>query len=241
MFLYQPGSGYRYNSDSIFLYDFIHTHSPKGKLLDVGCGVGILSLLCARDFDVDVTVSDKQERALAYARHNFSINGSMPERVVGDFLDADFETKFDFVISNPPFYHSDVLKSRDESIHISRYAEHLPFSHFAEKVSKILAPRGYFIFCYDASQVDMLFQTLREYRLNPEKVRFIHSKAQRVAKTVMISARKGSRSMCTVLPPLIVFDDDGEYAPEAMKAFERASTHSIKADMEMDFKGEKGD
>jgi len=49
MLLYQPESGYCYNSDSIFLYDFIDSFKPKGRVLDVGAGCGVLGLLVARD------------------------------------------------------------------------------------------------------------------------------------------------------------------------------------------------
>ena len=74
MFLYQPTKGYAYNSDSIFLYTFISTFKPKGRLLDVGCGVGIISLLLTRDFLVETTIIDKQNVMLKYAKHNYSIN-----------------------------------------------------------------------------------------------------------------------------------------------------------------------
>ena len=49
MVLYQPESGYCYNSDSLFLYDFVNKLNPKGDMLDVGAGCGIVGLLCARD------------------------------------------------------------------------------------------------------------------------------------------------------------------------------------------------
>ena len=75
MFLYQPTSGYCYNSDSIFLYDFIGRLNPKGTLLDVGCGVGIISLLLSRDFDIETHIIDKQKIMLDYAELNFRLNG----------------------------------------------------------------------------------------------------------------------------------------------------------------------
>ena len=49
MLLYQPESGYCYNSDSMFLYDFVSSFKPKGEVLDVGAGCGIVGLLVARD------------------------------------------------------------------------------------------------------------------------------------------------------------------------------------------------
>ena len=49
MLLYQPESGYCYNSDSVFLSDFIISFKPRGRMLDVGAGCGIVGLLVARD------------------------------------------------------------------------------------------------------------------------------------------------------------------------------------------------
>ena len=50
LYLFQYENGYRYNSDSLVLYDFISTLYPKGLVLDVGSGSGIVGLLLKRDF-----------------------------------------------------------------------------------------------------------------------------------------------------------------------------------------------
>jgi len=232
MFLYQPASGYRYNSDSIFLYDFAASFQPRGTLLDVGCGVGILSLLLNRDFDLKTTIIDKQEKMLKYARHNFDLNGLEAEACQDDFLNWKSEKKFDTIISNPPFYDSEVTQSQDTHINIARYAHHLPFSEFVQKAKKHLKPRGRLIFCYDAKQVDIVLCSLRSGKINPEVIRFVHPKADRESKLVLISARMNSRSMTKVMPPLIVFDEESTYLPEAKSAFQRAGTYSIKGEYE---------
>ena len=234
MFLYQPSSGYAYNSDSIFLYDFISSFQPKGKLLDIGCGVGIISLLLTRDFNIDTTIIDKQELMLKYAKHNFLINNYSIKAYLGDFIEKDEEEKYDMLISNPPFYDVNVTQSKNEHLNIARYAQHLPIDLFLAKVKKILKPRGRFIFCYDAKQVDRLLHRLKEEKLNPEVIRFVHSKIDRESKLVMISARMNSKSLMKVLPPLIVFDEQSCYNIEAKKAFEKAGTNSIKGDYDLE-------
>jgi tRNA1(Val) A37 N6-methylase TrmN6 len=233
MYLYQPTSGYSYNSDSIFLYDFISSFSPKGRLLDVGCGVGIISLLLTRDFNIETTIIDKQKIMLQYAKHNFHLNRLEANAYHSDFILFDTEDRFDFIVSNPPFYDSAVIQSRDEQINIARYAHHLPLSEFIKKVKKLLRPRGRFIFCYDAKQIDRVLQLLRENKLKPEVLRFVHSKIDRESKLVMVSARANSKSLMKILPPLIVFDEKSCYKNETKKAFVKASTNSIKGDYDI--------
>ena len=228
MFLYQPTSGYCYNSDSIFLYDFISAFKPKGKLLDVGCGVGIISLLLSRDFNIETSIIDKQKKMLNYAKHNYSLNDLDVESHLGDFTAFKTDDKFDFIISNPPFYDSNVQQSENTHLNIARYAHHLPIADFISKVKKLLKPRGWFIFCYDAKQIDLLLYHLKMNSINPEKIQFVHSKLDRESKLVMIAARMNSRSMTQILPPFVVFDDESIYREKAKKAFEKANTHSIK-------------
>jgi len=230
MFLYQPTSGYCYNSDSIFLYDFISLFKPKGSLLDVGCGVGIISLLLSRDFTLKTTIIDKQEKMINYARHNYVLNNIEVQSHLGDFIEFNTEEKFDYIISNPPFYDSRVTQSENTHLNIARYAHHLPIEDFISKVKRLLKPRGYFIFCYDAKQIDLLVYHLTSCGINVEKIQFVHSKIDRDSKLVMIAARMGSKSMTQILPPYVVFDDDSVYRKNAQEAFDRANTNSIKGD-----------
>ena len=230
MFLYQPTSGYCYNSDSIFLYDFISTFKPKGKLLDVGCGVGILSLLLGRDFATQTTIIDKQASMLAYAKHNFIINQLQAQSHLGDFLEFESVEHYDYIISNPPFYHSSVQQSTNSHLNIARYANHLQLEGFIYKVKKLLRPRGYFIFCYDAKQIDKVLYHLSSVNLNVEKIQFVHSKIDKESKLVMVASRNSSKSMTQILPPYVVFDENNAYQEVAKEAFKRANTHSIKGD-----------
>ena len=230
MFLYQPTSGYCYNSDSIFLYDFISTFKPKGTLLDVGCGVGIISLLLSRDFPIETSIIDKQKKMLDYAEHNYALNGFDVQSYLGDFTELQTQDRFDYIISNPPFYDERVQQSEDTHLNIARYAHHLPIESFIRRVKTFLKPKGWFIFCYDAKQIDLLLHHLKLNGINPEKVQFVHSKIDRESKLVMIAARNNSKSMTQVLPPFVVFSEKSVYMPKAQEAFEKANTNSIKGD-----------
>jgi len=230
VFLYQPTSGYCYNSDSIFLYDFISAFKPKGKLLDVGCGVGVISLLLSRDFSIETSIIDKQEKMLNYAVHNYALNDLEVQSYLGDFTEFKTDDRYDYIISNPPFYDAAVQQSKDTHLNIARYAHHLPIEGFVRRVKTYLKPKGWFIFCYDAKQIDLLLHHLKMVGINPEKIQFVHSKLDRESKLVMIAARNNSKSMTQILPPFVVFDEKSVYMPNAQKAFDKANTNSIKGD-----------
>lgn len=231
MFLYQPTSGYCYNSDSIFLYDFIASFQPKGTLLDVGCGVGIISLLLSRDFNIETSIIDKQKKMLDYATHNYVLNSLEAKSYLGDFTELQTEDRYDYIISNPPFYDEKVQQSEDTHLNIARYAHHLPIEQFIKRVKTYLKPKGWFLFCYDAKQIDLLLHHLKKNGINPEKIQFVHSKIDRESKLVMIAARNNSKSMTQILPPFVVFDENNTYRPNAQAAFDRAKTNSIKGDL----------
>ncbi|MDD5406793.1 MAG: methyltransferase [Sulfurovaceae bacterium] len=229
MLLYQSPSGYCYNSDSIFLVHFISFFAPKGRMLDVGCGVGIVGLVLSSKFGVTPSIIDKQLSMIEYAGHNYGINQITVETHNMDFLDFKPSLPFDIVVSNPPFYADGVIKSENNSLHIARYATHLPLDDFFAKVHKILSPQGRFFFCYDAKQIGDIFSSLKKYHLTPEVVRFVHSKSEKESKLALFACRHNSKASTKVLPPLIIFEKNDIYTKEAKEAFEFASTHSIKA------------
>ncbi len=231
MIIYQPLFGYCYNSDTIFLYDFISQFPIRGEVLDVGTGSGILALLVARDFkEANVNAIEMQERFVQYARINAQANNKDITIYFGDFLHMVFGKKFDFIISNPPFYHKDVLRSKDKMVDTARYCAHLPLEQFLQKANRILKPKGALIFCYDAKQIQDIIHKLTIYKFTIEKMRFVHPHKQKAATLVMIYAKKSSKSLTQIQAPLVVFED-GKYKKETEEIFKRVGVHSIKCEI----------
>ena len=228
MLLYQPQVGYCYNSDSIFLYDFINTLKPRGKMLDVGAGCGVVGLLVARDNPkVVLEAVEKQDAFVEYATINARVNKIEYTMHHGDFLEFDETQKYDYIISNPPFYHEGATRSEDEMLYHARYNVNLPLESFFKKVSRLLKPNAHFVFCYDASQFFLICAALDKVKLRVVDVRFVHPKKERGASLVMLHVRNGSKSLMKVLPPLISFDGD-DFSSEVQEIYKKASTQSIK-------------
>ena len=238
MVLYQPTNGYCYNSDTHFLYNFIIENlkkykNIKGELLDIGSGSGILGLLVAKDFEkLKLNQCEIQKMFQFFSSKNSNTNKIDSKLYEGSYEDIDFEKKFDICISNPPFYHSNVIKSDNQSLKIARYNDSLPLEVFIKKTASILNSEGKFFFCYDVKQINNILFLLNKYKFNLESLQFVHPKESKDATLILVYAKKNSKSLTKVLKPLIVFDENNDFTFEVQGIYKKSSTHSIKVDIE---------
>ncbi|WP_321777859.1 tRNA1(Val) (adenine(37)-N6)-methyltransferase [Sulfurimonas sp.] len=231
MLLYQPHNGYCYNSDSLFLYDFINSFNPRGKILDVGAGCGIVGLLVARDNEkVNLEAVEKQDIFVSLATINARVNKIKYKIKKTDILEYDEKQKYDFIISNPPFYNQGSKQSKNNILFNARYNVNLPIDKFFKKITRLLKPQGHFIFCYEASQFFLVCAELDKVKLRVVDVRFVHSRLDKKASLVLIHARNSSKSLMNVLSPLITMKDKN-YTKEVEEIFKKASTQSIKCQL----------
>jgi len=237
LYLYQPINGYCYNSDTHFLYNFICKNLEQfkninGELLDIGSGSGILGLLVARDFDkLNLNQVEIQKDFQFLSQKNSDVNGIQNNMFQGSLLDTSFDKQFDYIISNPPFYNSDVIKSENESLKIARYNDNFPLDKFISKASKLLTQKGKFFFCYDVKQIHNIIVELNNAKLNIEAIQFLHPKPSKEASLVMIYARKNSKSKLKVINPILMFDENGKFTQEVNDIYLKCSTHSIKCEV----------
>jgi tRNA1(Val) A37 N6-methylase TrmN6 len=233
LLLYQPLNGYCYNSDTHFLHHFIQQclHSfknVKGDLLDIGSGSGILGLLMARDFPkLKLHQCEIQNEFQFLSTKNAQVNGIETTLFKGQFQSLHFDKRFDMCVSNPPFYHSNVVKSDNENLRIARYNDSMPLSEFIGKAARVLKNEGKFFFCYDVKQINDIIITLRENKFNIEALQFVHPKKNKDATLVLVYARRQSKSLSKILSPLFVFEGN-EFSQEVQAIYEHSATHSIK-------------
>lgn len=238
MVLYQPINGYCYNSDTHFLFNFICENlkkfkNIKGEVLDIGSGSGILGLLLANRFQkLLLNQCEIQKMFQFFSTKNAQINNIDSILYKGSFDSILFDKKFDLCVSNPPFYHGNVIKSENQSLKIARYNDSLPLENFIKKSSEILKSEGRFFFCYDCKQINQIILLLGKYRFNIEALQFVYPKRDKDSTLVLVYARKNSKSLTKICNPLIVFDKDNNFSQEVNDIYKESSTYSIKVDIE---------
>lgn len=73
----------------------------SGRVLDLGCGYGVVGVSVGKKYPVRVTMSDVNLRALALAKRNAQLNGVDAEALESDGFEK-LNGTFDFILTNPP-------------------------------------------------------------------------------------------------------------------------------------------
>lgn len=74
----------------------------NSKVLDIGCGIGVLGIVVAKLFNADVVMSDINKRAIMLAKKNIKLNNVNADIYQGNLYETIKKNDFDVVLSNPP-------------------------------------------------------------------------------------------------------------------------------------------
>lgn len=203
--LAQYKRAYRYNSDSLLLSDFALNCGVKNELLDIGAGCGIVGILL-KFFTPNLTLNllEIQEKNIALIEKNLKQNHIQAQVFHADFRVFSSKKKFDFLVSNPPFYRDGAKMGINEHENISKFQHFLPLDELIAKANSLLKPRGVFYFAYEALALPKICFILEDKKLKLTKIRFVYSAKGQKARLVLIQARKGVKSSCEILPPLLM-------------------------------------
>lgn len=189
----------------MLLYDFASNFSIKGEILEIGSGCGIIGILLKRDFPkINLNLLEILKENVEICKKNCEENKILASIISADFRDYECEKKFDFIISNPPFYRSNITKSQDKFLNFAKNSENLPFEIFVKNANKILKPNGSLIFCYKADKIDEIFEILKTFKFKITTIKFCHSKKNKSANLILIKAQKSSKSLVEILPPIFI-------------------------------------
>jgi len=203
--LYQVKNGFRYNLDSLVLFYFVSSFDPKGSLIDVGCGNGIIGLLLKRDFNIVLTGIDKNCKAVEVAKKNAVHNHLEGEFFCGDVKDTKLNQKFDVFVANPPFYHSR-QRSNNTSVSMAKNEEFMPFEKLLDFVNFHIKGRGVFYFCYEAKSLQKIIALIELKKFFINHIQFVYSVKNKPSRLVMLEVRKYQKNELKILQPLIIDD-----------------------------------
>jgi tRNA1Val (adenine37-N6)-methyltransferase len=113
------------------------------RILDIGSGTGLLSLLIAEKSDSLIDAVEIDQESFDQTVQNFieSPYSSRLQAFLQDIKDWKSETKYDLIISNPPFFEND-LKSEKQNKNAAKHSDHLSFAELLFSIKNRLAANG---------------------------------------------------------------------------------------------------
>lgn len=220
IFLLQKRDGYRFSVDAPLLADFIKTKTTD-ELLELGTGNGVISLLLSLKPFKKITAIEIQEALANLAKRNVILN-KLEDKINVVQLDLrqfHSKKKFDVIFSNPPY----IKKKRGQlspllEKSIAKHELKCDIFEVMKKTAELLRKRGKAYFIFPASREDDFRAAVRTHNLRIKSWRYIFN-YQRQKPILFLAECNFRAKRITILPPLILYDKEGNYTQEARAIF----------------------
>ncbi len=240
--LRQLRAGHRSGTDAILLAACIG--AMRGELYDLGAGAGAAGLAVGlRNPDCRITLVEKEPELVAIAQDNISLNGMQgrARTALADITiarsrqDAGLKPNgADVLITNPPYQSAatsrvspDALKARAHTFDAEAGSG---LEEWVRACAALLRPGGTFAMIHRADALaDVLAACGR--RFGGLRILPVHPKHGHAATRLLVLGKAGSRAPLTILPGLILHEQDGGFTPAS------ASLHA--GDSILDIAGDK--
>ena len=223
----QKKDGFCFGMDSVLLSIFAKISRKNAIVADLGTGTGIISILVAGKQNPEkVYAVEIQEELVDMAKRSVKYN-DLENKI--DIINADivgisrgnFNKKFDYVISNPPYkkLNTGLINDNQKKL-ISRHEVKCTLKDVVNEASKLLKDKGVFYMVHRPDRLCDIFNAMRENKVEPKEIQLVHSHLEDEANLVLIKGVKCGNPSLKVLKPLIVYNENNEYTEELLKFYD---------------------
>lgn len=209
-----------FGMDAVLLSGFASAKEGS-RVLDLGTGTGIIPILMEAKTDAAHLVGlEIQEDSADMARRSVCLNRleEKIEIITGDIKEAVSlfgAASFDVVTCNPPYmteHHG--LTNPEAPKAIARHELLCTLEDVISQAAKLLKPGGTFYLVHRPFRLVDILVLLREYRLEPKRMKMVHPFMDKEPNMVLLQASRGGKARLTVEKPLIVYQQPGVYTDE---------------------------
>lgn len=193
-------------TDSLLLSKFCTVHKGD-RVLDLGCGVGVLAVLLAgRAEGLTLDGIELNPFSAALAEGNLRENG-----LAGRILQADLRSKgwfsqghYDLIVANPPYFPagSGFIASRRSPEARSELTCTVP--ELCRAAGPRLKTGGRFALVFRVERLTDLLIALRENSLEPKRLRLVQSAPDKAPKLLLLEAVRQGRPGLKAEPVLLL-------------------------------------
>ena len=224
----QNKDGFCFGVDSVLLSDYAKNIKKNSKVIDIGTGTGIISiLLCEKTKLSKIYGIEIQEDVAEMASRSSKLNNLQDKfevinKNIKDIFDILNPHEYDVVVTNPPYKKVNTgVKSIENKQLISRHEVECTLEDIIEKSSKLLKDLGEFYMVHRAERLVDIMCLLRKYKLEPKNIRFVHSKENEKPNLILVRAVRAAKEFLKIDKPLIIYKENGEYTDEILEIYDK--------------------
>ena len=178
--------------DSMLLGAWAKAHSAQ-RILDIGCGCGILSVMCAQENrNCFITGIDISESAIEEAEYN-RLNSPWPDQMefkLADLKEYQPNTKIDYIISNPPFFNVGNLQNKDKETANARHQNELSIEDIFKFANEHLSDNGVLSMVLPYHQFELVQQMTSKYHFVFNRLTTVKPKEHKPVNRILVEIGK---------------------------------------------------
>lgn len=185
--VYHDRCAMKVGTDGVLLGAWADVASAR-RILDVGTGTGLVSLMLAQRSDALIKAIDIDPDAVEQARGNIAASPWRDRIEVEqqDICRYTSDTCFDVIVSNPPYFINS-LKCPDEQRNTARHTDDLDFEDLIGAVARLLHPEGAFSVIIPADGMELFREIAASHELHLSRRTLIHTKPDVEPKRVLLA------------------------------------------------------
>lgn len=218
----QSSEVFSFSLDAVLLARFAGV-PPRGRILDLCTGNGVIPLLLTTRTEATIDGVEIQPRLADMARRSVQLNNlSHKVTIIEDDLREwkAGDDRYDAITVNPPYLP---MQSGDhKGNHHQAMARHelgCKLEDVIAACARSIRPGGRVSMVHRPSRLVDIIELMRKYRIEPKRIRFVHPRKEAEANMILIEGTREGRPEVRLLPPLLVYGEDGDYTPELLAVF----------------------
>ena len=224
--IYQDTDGFNFSIDSMLLADFAPILARTKRICDLCSGNAPIPLYLSLRTKAEIYGVEVLEHSFDLANRSILENKleNQIKIINRNLIDCHKELgihSFDLVTCNPPFF-----KIGDNNINpndlkaVARHEILATLDDIIKEASLLLNSKGRFAMVHRPDRLVEILDTMRKYRIEPKRIRFVYPKIGSDCNHILIEGIKdGSKNGLNILPPLFVYGDDGKWTEEILKIY----------------------
>ena len=224
----QDTNGFCFGIDSVLLSDYAKNIKKGSKVIDLGTGTGIISiLLCGKTELSKIVGVEIQKEVYQMAQKSIKLNNlenkfEIINQNITNLKDIYSRASFDVVVTNPPYKKENTgLKNEEEKKIISRHEVKATLEDFMQISSYLLKDKGEFYMVHRPERLVDIMSIMRQNKIEPKNIRFVCPNTQKAPNLVLIKGIKLGNPFLKVEKNLYVYNENGKYTEEILQIYNK--------------------